>query len=233
MTKEEALACIHDGQTIAFSDIHGMFAADELIAGLLEKGTKDITAISISGGNPGEGVGLMIVNHRVKKLITTHTGLNPEAVKQMFAGELEVEYNPMGTWIERQHAAAAGLGGCLTPTGVGTEVENGKQKLNIGGRDYLLELPLPSDVALIKATKADTAGNVYFKMNAINYNDTMALAAKHVIVEVEELVEVGELGPEEIHIPAPCVDMVYLRTGEKKYLPKMWQRAKAKAEGGN
>ena len=232
VTKEEAMAKVHDGQTIAFSDIHGMMAADELIAGILEKGVKDIVAISISGGNPGEGVGLLIGAKRVKKLITTHTGLNPEAVKQLFAGELEVEYNPMGTWVERQHAAAAGLGGCLTPTGVGTEVEEGKQKLTLGGKEYLLELPLPSDVAIIKATKADTAGNVHFKMNAINYNDTMALASKFVIVEVEELVEVGELGPEEIDLPAPVVDMVYLRTGERKYLPKMWQRLKAKAEGG-
>jgi acetate CoA/acetoacetate CoA-transferase alpha subunit len=230
VTLDEAMAVIHDGQTIGFSDAHGMFAADELIAGLLEKGVRDITAVSNSGGNPYEGVGLLIKNHRIKKLITTHTGMNPEAIRQINAGELEVEYCPMGTWIERQHAAAAGLGGCLTPTGVGTEVAEGKQVLNIDGRDYILEKPLGTDVALVKATKADTAGNVHFRMNALSGNDTLALASKFVIVEVEELVEFGSLGPEEIHLPAPCVDMVYLRTGEKRYWPQNWYNFKAAEE---
>ena len=124
----------------------------------------------------------------------------------------------------------AGLGGCLTPTGVGTEVENGKQKLTINGKEYLLEMPLHADVSLIKATKADTAGNLYFHLNSRATNSTMAFAGDFVIAEVEEVVEVGELGPEEIHVPAPIVDMVYVRTGEKRPLCPMWQRAKAKAE---
>lgn len=232
VTREEALTKIQDGQTIMFSDVHGIQAPDELIAGMLEKGVKDITAISISGGNPKEGVGRLIGEKRVKKLITTHTGLNPVARDQIFAGELEVEYCPMGTWVERMHCAAAGLGGCLTPTGVGTDVEKGKQKLTINGKEYLLEMPLHADVALLKAWKADTAGNVAFRMNSIIGHDTMALAADFVIFEVEELVEVGELGPTEIDIPAPITGMVYLRTGKKRYMPLMWQSAKARAEGG-
>lgn len=229
-TKEEALAKIHDGQTIMFGDWHGEFAADEIIDGMLEKGVKDIDAIAVSAGMPDQGVGKLIVAKRVKSLITTHIGLNPVARDQMFAGELKVEFSPQGTWAERIRCGGAGLGGCLTPTGVGTEIEKGKQKLTINGKEYLLELPLRADIALVKATKADTAGNISFRMNSRATNSTIAYAADFVIAEVEDLVEVGELSPEEIDVPAPILDMVYVRTGEKKPLCPMWQRAKAKAE---
>lgn len=229
-TKEEALAKIHDGQTIMFGDWHGEFAADEIIDGMLEKGVKDIDAIAVSAGMPDQGVGKLIVAKRVKSLITTHIGLNPVARDQMFAGELKVEFSPQGTWAERIRCGGAGLGGCLTPTGVGTEIEKGKQKLTINGKEYLLELPLRADIALVKATKADTAGNISFRMNSRATNSTIAYAADFVIAEVEGLVEVGELSPEEIDVPAPILDMVYVRTGEKKPLCPMWQRAKAKAE---
>lgn len=231
--KEEALAKIQDGQTIMFGDWHGEFAADEIIDGMLEKGVKDISAIAVSAGMPDQGLGKLIKNQRVKSLITTHIGLNPIARDQMFSGDLEIEFSPQGTFAERIRCGGAGLGGCLTPTGVGTDVEEGKQKLTINGKEYLLELPLRADVALIKATKADTAGNLYFRMNSRATNSTMALAAELVIAEVEEVVEVGELGPEEIHVPAPVVDMVYVRTGEKRPMCPMWKRLKAKAEGGN
>lgn len=230
VTKEEALAKIHDGQTIMFGDWHGEFAADEIIDGMLEKGVKDIGAIAVSAGMPDQGVGKLIVAKRVKSLITTHIGLNPVARDQMFAGELEVEFSPQGTWAERIRCGGAGLGGCLTPTGVGTEIEEGKQKLTINGKEYLLELPLRADIALVKATKADTAGNISFRMNSRATNSTIASAADFVIAEVEDLVEVGELSPEEIDVPAPIIDMVYVRTGEKKPLCPMWQRAKVKAE---
>lgn len=230
VTKEEALAKIHDGQTMMFGDWHGEFAADEIINGMLEKGVKDIAAIAVSAGMPDQGVGKLIVAKRVKSLITTHIGLNPVARDQMFAGELNVEFSPQGTWAERIRCGGAGLGGCLTPTGVGTIIEEGKQKLTLNGKEYLLELPLRADVALVKATKADTAGNISFRMNSRATNSNIAYAADFVIVEVEDLVEVGELGPEEIDVPAPIVDMVYVRTGEKRPLCPMWQRAKAKAE---
>lgn len=230
VTKEDALRKIHDGQTIMFGDWHGELAADELIDGMLEKGVKDICAIAASGGMPDQGVGKLIAAKRVSKLITTHIGLNPIAKDQMLAGELDVEFCPQGTWAERIRCGGAGLGGCLTPTGVGTDVEKGKQKLTINGKEYLLELPLRADVALVKATKADTAGNISFRLNARATNSTIALAADFVIAEVEEVVEVGELGPEEIDVPAPIIDMVYVRTGEKRPMCPMWQRAKAKAE---
>lgn len=230
VTLEEALEKFHDGQTIMFGDWHGEFAADEIINGMLEKGVKDIHAIAVSGGMPDQGVGKLIKNKQVKRLLTTHIGLNPIARDQMFAGELEVEFSPQGTFAERIRCGGAGLGGCLTPTGVGTDIEKGKQKLTINGKEYLLELPLHADIALIKATKADTAGNISFRMNSRATNSTMAYAADLVIVEVEDLVEVGELGPEEIDVPAPIVDMVYVKTGEKRAFCPMWQRAKAKAD---
>lgn len=232
VTREEALEKFHDGQTIMFGDWHGEFAADEIIDGMLEKGIKEIDAIAVSAGMPDQGLGKLIKDHRVKSLITTHIGLNPVARDQMFAGELEIEFSPQGTFAERIRCGGAGLGGCLTPTGVGTDVEKGKEKLIIDGREYLLELPLRADVALIKATKADKAGNITFRMNSRATNSTMALAADIVIAEVEEIVEIGELGPQEIDVPAPVIDMVYARTGEKRPMCPMWKRAKAKAEGG-
>ena len=232
VSKEEAIAKFHDGQTIMFGDWHGEHSAEELITGMLEKGVKDISAIAVSVGMPDQGLGRLIHEKLVKDLITTHIGLNPEARDQMFAGELNVEFVPQGTFAERIRCGGAGLGGCLTPTGVGTDIEKGKQKLTIDGKEYLLELPLHADVALIKAWKADTIGNIAFRYTGRATNSYMAFAADIVIVEVEELVEVGELGPDDIDVPAPIIDMVYVRTGEKKPFCPMWQRARAKAEGG-
>ena len=232
VSKEEAIAKFHDGQTIMFGDWHGEHSAEELITGMLEKGVKDISAIAVSGGMPDQGLGRLIHEKLVKDLITTHIGLNPEARDQMFAGELNVEFVPQGTFAERIRCGGAGLGGCLTPTGVGTDIAKGKQKLTIDGKEYLLELPLHADVALIKAWKADTIGNIAFRYTGRATNSYMAFAADIVIVEVEELVEVGELGPDDIDVPAPIIDMVYVRTGEKKPFCPMWQRARAKAEGG-
>lgn len=229
VTKEEAIAKIHDGQTIMFGDWHGEFAADDLIDAMLEKGVKDIHAIAVSAGMPDLGVGKLIAAKLVKSLITTHIAFNPHARDQMFAGELDIEFSPQGTFSERIRCGGFGLGGCLTPTGLNTEVEKGKQKLMIQGKEYLLELPLRADVALIKATKADSAGNLYFRMNSIAISSDMAFAADLVIVEAEELVEIGELSPEQIDVPAPLVDMVYVRNGEnRRHTCPLWQRLKEK-----
>ena len=222
VTMEEALSKFKDGQTIMFGDWHGM----------LEKGVKDIHAIAVSGGMPDQGVGRLIHAHRVKSLATTHIAYNPSARDQMFAGELDIEFVPQGTFAERIRCGGYGLGGCLTPTGLGTDVAVGKQVLNINGKDYLLELPMHADIALIKAWKADTAGNIAFRLMSRATNSYMAYAADTVIVEVEELVEVGELGPDDVDVVAPLIDMVYVRQGEKKPFCPMWQRARAKAEGG-
>lgn len=230
MTKEEAVKCFQDNQTIMFGDWHGELSAEEIITGVLDKGVKNLTAIAVSGGMADQGLGRLISNHQISKLLTTHIGLNPVAKDQMLAGELEIEFIPQGTFAERIRCGGAGLGGCLTPTGVGTQVEEGKQKLTIQGKEYLLELPLHADIALIKAWKADTAGNIAFRYTGRATNSYMAFAADTVIVEVEEIVEVGELGPQEIDVAAPIIDMVYERTGEKRPICPMWQRAKAKAE---
>ena len=148
---EEILKKFHDGQTIMFGDWHGEFAADDIIEGILDKGVKDIHAIAVSAGMPDLGLGKLISAKRVKSLITTHIGLNPVAKDQMFAGELDIEFSPQGTFSERIRCGGYGLGGCLTPTGLGTDVEKGKQKLEINGKEYLLELPLRADITLIKA----------------------------------------------------------------------------------
>ncbi|MCF0246362.1 MAG: CoA transferase subunit A [Ileibacterium sp.] len=229
---EEALERFEDGQTIMFGDWHGEFSAEEVISGMLEKGVKDIDAIAVSGGMPDQGVGRLIHEGKVNSLITTHIGLNPEARDQMFAGELDVEFVPQGTFAERIRCGGAGLGGCLTPTGLGTDVARGKQIIEVDGKEYLLEKPLKADIALIKATKADKAGNLSFRLTSRATNSYMALAADYVIAEVEDLVDIGELGPDEIDVPAPIVDMVVVRQGEKKPFCPMWKRAKAKAEAG-
>ncbi|MDD6090164.1 MAG: 3-oxoacid CoA-transferase subunit A [Candidatus Limivicinus sp.] len=230
VTLEQAVSAFKDGQTVLFGDWHGELSAEEIITGLLKTDVKNIDAVAVSGGMPDQGVGRLIVDHRVRSLKTTHIGLNPVAKDQMLAGELDVEFIPQGTFAERIRCGGYGLGGCLTPTGVGTDVENGKQKLTINGKEYLLELPIHGDIALIKAWRADTAGNIQFRLTGRATNSYSAYAADTVIVEVEELVEVGELGPDEIDVPAPVIDMVYVRQGEKKPFCPMWQRAKAKAE---
>ena len=150
----------------------------------------------------------------------------------MFAGRLDIELIPQGTFTERIRCGGFGLGGCLTPTGIGTEVENGKQKLMLNGREYLLELPIRGDITLIKASKADRAGNISFRLVSGTISDYMAFASNTVIVETDELVEVGDLSPEEIDIPAPIVDMVYEKTGTVGEFCNTWKKAKAKAEGG-
>jgi acyl CoA:acetate/3-ketoacid CoA transferase len=160
------------------------------------------------------------------KTLREHIPLTRE---QMDAGTLEVEFVPQGTLAERIHCGGAGLGGCLTPTGIGTKVEEGKQKLTIDGREYLLEKPLHADVAIVKAWKADKYGNLTYRLNGMANNMQIAMAADFVIAEVEELVDVGELTPDEIDTPAVLVDMVYVRTGEKRPLPPSWKRMR---EGG-
>ena len=238
-TLEQILDLIHDGQTIMFGDLHGEYAAEEIITGMIEKGVTNITAVGVSAGQPDMGVGRLITNHQVSKILTSHIGLNPVAKDQMFAGELEVEFIPQGTYAERIRAAGYGLGGVLTPTGVGTEVAEGKQVLTLNGRQYILEMPIHADIALLKANAGDKAGNLAYRMTAQACQDYMAMAADIVIAEVEELYEPGELDIRDIKVPAPIVDYIYVKKGEKHELYPSWKRqiekakakAKAKAEG--
>ncbi len=179
---------------------------ESLIDALVQKGVKDLTVIANDTAFPDKGIGKLVVNRQLKKVTVSHIGTNPETGRQMHAGELTVELVPQGTLAECIRAGGFGLGGFLTPTGVGTVVENGKQKLTIGGREYLLELPLKADVALLKAAKADKAGNLVFRKAARNFNPLMATAAEIVIVEAQEIVETGTIDPDEVMTPGIFVD---------------------------
>jgi len=207
-TLEEALERINDGQIFMIGGFMFGGTPEILIDGMIEKGVKDITVISNDTCTPEYGIGKLIVDRRISKLISTHIGRNKETGRQMNAGELDVELVPQGTLAERIRTAGAGLGGFLTPTGVGTIVEKGKQKINVNGRDYLLELPLRADVALLKAWKADKSGNLVYRRAARNFNPLMATAADLVIVAAENIVEIGELDPELVVTPATMVDII-------------------------
>jgi acetate CoA/acetoacetate CoA-transferase alpha subunit len=205
---KEALAAVKDGATIMVGGFLGIGTPTAIIDGLVARKVKDLTLICNDTAMPEIGTGKFVVNRQLKKAIVTHIGTNPETGRQMMAGELDVVLTPQGTLAEKIRAGGAGLGGILTPTGVGTVVEEGKEVLTIGGRQYLLELPLRADVALLKAYKADKAGNLVMRRSARNFNPVMALAADHVIAEVEEVVEVGAIDPDEVMVPGVLVDCI-------------------------
>ena len=213
---EEAVKLIPDGASIMFGGFMGCGNAHKFIDALSKSGVKDLTMIcndgSMPGGPMGEdyyGVAKLIHNKQVKKLIATHVGLNPEvATQSMQDGTLEVVLIPQGSLAEMIRADGAGLGGVLTPTGVGTVVAEGKQEIEVNGKKYLLETPLRAEVAVVKAWKADSSGNLVYRRAAKNFNPMMAMAADFVIAEVEEIVEVGEIDPDLVCTPGVCVDMI-------------------------
>ena len=178
------------------------------IDALIEKGIKDITVIANDTGFPDRGVGKLVVSKQIKKAIVSHVGTNKETGRQMNSGEMEVLLVPQGTLAERIRAGGVGLGGVLTPTGVGTVIEDGKQKMIVNGKEYLIELPLRAEIALLHAWKADTSGNLVYRRMARNFNPLMAMAADLVIVEAEQIVEVGELGPDEVITPGALIDII-------------------------
>ena len=202
----EAAAKVKDGMTIMVGGFLACGTPQTLVDQVLANGTKDLTLVCNDTAFPDAGVGKLVVNRQFKKVIVSHIGTNPETGRQLNAGELDVVLVPQGTLAERIRSAGFGLGGILTPTGVGTPVEAGKQKLTIEGKDYLLELPIKADVALIKAYKADKAGNLVFRKAARNFNPLMATAAKVVIVEAQNIVEIGEIDPDEVMTPGIFVN---------------------------
>ncbi len=213
----EAAAHVKDGMVVQVGGFLGCGSPDALLAAVVAAGRKGLclvcndTAIYDLKNGRITGVAPLVAAKCVSKVITSHIGTNPETQRQMLAGETEVVLVPQGTLAERVRSAGTGLGGFLTPTGVGTEVEEGKQKLTVGDRVYLLELPLAGDVALLKAKRADRAGNLQFSKTARNFNPLMAMACATVIVEVEELVETGELDPDQIHTPGIFVDYIVVQ----------------------
>ncbi len=207
-TIEEALEYIKDGMTIAVGGFLGVGTPEKLVDAVIQKGIKDITLICNDTAFPDKGVGKWVVNKNVKKVIVSHIGTNPETGQQMNEKELEVELVPQGTLAERVRAAGAGLGGILTPTGIGTVIEEKKQKINVDGKDYLLELPIKADVALLKGSIVDKKGNIYYNKATKNFNSLMATAAELVIVEAEKLVEIGEIDPSDVMTPSIFVDII-------------------------
>ncbi len=206
--REDAVKHFDDNQVLMIGGFLNTGTPERLVDSLVEKGVKGLTVIANDTAYPQKGVGRLVVNKQLSKVIVSHIGTNQETGRQMNAGELEVELVPQGTLAERIRCGGAGLGGVLTPTGIGTKVEAGKDKITKNGRDYLLELPLKADIALIKAWKADTNGNLVYRRSARNFNPLMAMGADYVIVEAEEIVESGGIDPDEVMTPGVFVNMV-------------------------
>ena len=207
---DAAVADIKDGATLVVGGFGLCGNPENLIAALHRKGIKRLTIVSNNCGTTDQGLGVLLAAHQVRKMVSSYVGENKIFEQQYLSGELEVELVPQGTLAERCRAGASGIGGFYTPTGVGTQVAEGKETRTLGGRDYLLELPIRGDFALIKAWKADALGNLVFRRTARNFNGCMAGAAPVTIAEVEEIVPVGALDPDAIHVPSIYVQRLVL-----------------------
>jgi len=207
-TKEDVFARLKDGQVIMIGGFLNTGTPEALVDILIEQNIKNLTVIANDTAFLDKGIGKLVVNKQVARAIVSHIGTNPETGRQMNAGELEVDLIPQGTLAERIRCGGAGLGGVLTPTGVGTLVGEGKKQIISEGKTYLLELAIKADIALIKAWKADKYGNLVYNRAARNFNPLMAMAADFVIVEAEEILEVGSLDPDQVMTPGACVDMI-------------------------
>lgn len=205
---QEAVDLVKDDMSIMVSGFWGIGAPELLIDALVDKGTKNLTGISISTALVDRGIGKLVNSRQFKKVIVSYIGRNAATAEQHEGGNLEIEFVPQGTLAERIRAGGFGLGGFLTPTGVGTEFEDGKQRITVNGKDYLLELPLTADVAFIKAAKADKSGNLIFRKAARNTNPLMAAAATTTIVQADEIVETGEIDPDEVMAPGIFVNYI-------------------------
>jgi len=211
-TADEAVANIKDGMSIMVGGFMACGTPEILIDAIVRKGVKNLTVICNDAGVPGRGVGKLLTNGQIKTLIASHVGLNPEVAHRMNtdveADKIECILVPQGTLAEKVRAAGAGIGGFLTPTGVGTIVADGKQVINIDGRDYLLETPLKADVALLRGSVTDKFGNTTYNGTTRNFNPLMATAADYVIVGACEVVEIGEIDPNNIITSGIFVDAI-------------------------
>lgn len=203
---EQLRSHFRDGMSIMFGGFMGVGTPPRIIKEILDSGVKNLTVIGNDTAFKDSGVGLLVSNNRVAKVIASHIGTNPETGRQMIAGEIQVELVPQGTLAERIRCGGAGLGGVLTPTGVGTVIEEGKTKLNFDGIDYLVERPLRADMAILNAYRADTMGNLVYLRASRNFNPIMALAADFVVAEVENLVDIGEIDPDHVMTPGVLVN---------------------------
>ncbi len=208
ISAEEAASKVKDGMTLMVGGFLGGGSPDAILGFIEKNGTKNLTVICNDTSFADKGLGRLIANKQVSKVIVSHIGTNPCTIDQMNSGDMIVEFSPQGTLAERVRAGGAGLGGVLTPTGLGTMVAEGKQVINIDGKDFLLEKPLRADMALICATIVDHSGNCVYKGTAQNFNPLMAAAADLVIVEAEETVAVGAISPELVKTPSIFIDYI-------------------------
>jgi len=203
---QDAVAMIRDGASIMIGGFMAVGTSERLIDELVRQGKRNLTVIANDTAMPGRGIGKLISAGLISRVIASHIGLNPETQQQMIAGKIAVDLVPQGTLIERIRAGGFGLGGILTPTGVGTVVEEGKRRIEVDGKDYLLETALRADFALVHAFLADYLGNLSYALTARNFNPVIAMAADTVIVTAEHIVPVGVIAPDHVVTPAPVVD---------------------------
>jgi 3-oxoacid CoA-transferase subunit A len=224
---EEAVRDIQDGAVVMSGGFGLCGNPENLISALHKKGTKNLTIISNNCGTTELGLGILLKAKQVKRMVSSYVGENKEFERQYLSGELEVELNPQGTLAERIRAGGCGIGGFYTPTGVGTKIAEGKETKVIDGREYVLEKPLKADFAIVRAWKADKWGNLVFRKTARNFSPLMCMAAKVTIVEVENLVEVGELDGDQIHVPSIFVKKIVKGSGYQKWIEKRTVRPRA------
>lgn len=210
----QAMEWINDETIVMIGGFMGNGTPNVLIDGIVNKGVRNLTVIGNDAATPGKGIGRLLEKRQIRKLFASHIGLNPEAGRQMNAGEMEIELIPQGTLAERIRIGGAGIGGFLTSTGLGTEIEAGKPKVDLDGKQYLLERPLRAEVALIRGSIVDKTGNVFYAGTTKNFNMAMATAADVVIVAAEKIVEPGELEPNWVMTPGLFVD--YIVGGESE-----------------
>ena len=205
---KEAASKVRDGSRVMIGGFMTCGTPVSLVRELVATGVRELTVICNDTGLQGDGIGMLVSADAIKHLIVSHIGTNPETGQKMIEGKIQVDLVPQGTLAEKIRCAGAGLGGFLTPTGVGTVVAEGKEHIEVDGRTYLLEKPLSADFALIKACKADRKGNLIYRKSTRNFNPLMAMAAECVIAEVEEIVEVGEIDPDHVVTPGIFIDFL-------------------------
>ena len=217
---------VADNQTLAVGGFGLCGIPEALIAALRDSGVKGLTAISNNAGVDGFGLGQLLGTRQIKKMISSYVGENKEFERQFLAGELELEFNPQGTLAERLRAGGAGIPAFFTATGYGTVVAEGKETREIDGRHYVLETALTADVSLVKAWKADKAGNLLFRKTARNFNPACAMAGRVCVVEVEEVVEIGAIDPDHVHLPGIYVDRIVHNPNPEKRIEQRTVRSK-------
>jgi 3-oxoacid CoA-transferase subunit A len=217
---DEAIRDMQDGAVIMSGGFGLSGNPENLISAIHRKGVKNLTVISNNCGTTDKGLGILLQSRQIKKMVASYVGENKEFERQFLGGELEVELNPQGTLAERIRAGGAGLGGFFTPTGAGTQIAEGKESRVLEGKEMIFEKPLKADYAIVRAWKGDKWGNLVFRKTARNFSPMMCTAARVTIAEVEHLVPVGELDPDQIHVPSVYVKRIFQGTNYQKWIER-------------